>query len=106
MRKQRLQIQTASGGNRRKLNVVALWICLGFIILTSPFALFVILNTFYNWSLHPNKYALIFNSVASFLWLLNYTNNFLIYMVSIEKFRSITKKLFGINTTVNIQSSD
>ena len=106
MRKQRLQIQTSSGGNTRKLNVVALWICLGFIILTSPFALFVILNTFYNWSLHPNKYALIFNSVASFLWLLNYTNNFLIYMVSIEKFRSITKKLFGINTTVNIQSSD
>ena len=88
------QVAPHSGGVvKEKLTITALYICLAFMVLTSPFAIYIMLSGKKGWLWNPTEASMIFETLALFLQKFNYSVNFFIYVATSSQFRSKVSKL-------------
>ena len=79
--------------SRERLTATCLYICLGFLIFTSPTSVFILLSRQNNWFFNMPENVRIFDTLVIFLVQFNYFSNFFIYLVSNVQFRKTVRKL-------------
>ena len=90
---------TSDGSSsRERLTASVLYICLSFLVLTSPFCVYVLMTRLNNWTFKPTRASRIFESVAAFVRQFNYGSNFFIYLATNIQFRQIVKDIVGAKT--------
>ena len=90
------KVAPVSGGLivKEKVTATSLYICLASMILTSPFAVYVMLLNMKGWLWNPTDVTLIFDTLTQFLRQINYSVNFFISMVLNSQFRKAVYGLF------------
>ena len=88
----------ASGSNnpaKERLTITALYICLGFVVLTSPSLIYISMSRAKGWLFRPTDSSRIFDTSAIVLLNINYSTNFFINLVSNSKFRDVIRRYLG-----------
>ena len=89
------KVAPLSGGvMKEKVTSTSLYICLVYLILMSPVALYVMFLCLKGWNRNPTDITLIFDTLTQFLRQFNYSVNFFINMATNSQFRQIVFKLF------------
>ena len=78
MRKRTVAPSSNSNAMKERVTKTSLYICLAFMILTTPVAVFVMLNRRNGWNQNPTNFTLVFDTLSNFLRQLNYSVNFFI----------------------------
>ena len=101
VRRRRGTASSSSSGNKKeKLTITVLYICLAYLVFSTPHAVYLITARLRNWVLKPTASSLVFNAITTTLMRLNFATNFFIYVASNEQFRNRTKELFRIGNRV------
>ena len=79
---------------KERVTKTSLYICLAFMILTTPVAVYVMLNRQNGWNRNPTKFTLMFSTLSNFLRQLNYSVNFFINIGTNSQFREAVYQLF------------
>ena len=87
-------------GSKERLTATALYICLSFLVLVSPSAVFVLVKRINNWTFGMPEYARVYDTLVFFIRQFNYSMNFFIYLASNLQFRKATRRLFGRDSNV------
>ena len=108
IRKRKVAPQPQSGGImlKEKLTATSLYICLAFMVLTSPVAVYIMLLRLNGWTWNPTNITLIFDTLTQFLRQFNYSVNFFINMATNSQFRHVVSKLFKRNPTGSVNANN
>ena len=94
VRKRKVAPQSGGMMVKEKVTTTSLYICLAFMFLTSPVAVYIILLGLNGWILNPTNITLIFDTLTQFLRQFNYSVNFFINVATNSQFRRVVSKLF------------
>ena len=90
MRKRNVAPSSNSSAMKERVTKTSLYICLAFMILTTPVAVFVMLNRRNGWNRNPTNFTLVFDTLSNFLRQLNYSVNFFINIATNSQFRELS----------------
>ena len=105
MRKKTVAPSSNSISMKERVTMTSLYICLAFMILTSPVAFFVLLQRTNGWIQKPTNLTLIFDTIANFLRQFNYSVNFFINFGTNSQFRESVYTLFKKGKLANSGNS-
>ena len=105
MRKKTVAPSSNSNSMKERVTMTSLYICLAFMILTSPVAFFVLLQRTNGWIQKPTNLTLIFDTIANFLRQFNYSVNFFINFGTNSQFRESVYTLFKKGKLANSGNS-
>ena len=101
VRKRKVAPQSGGMMVKEKVTTTSLYICLAFMVLTSPVAVYIMLLRLNGWTWNPTNTTLIFDTLTQFLRQFNYSVNFFINVATNPQFRHVVSKLFKRGNLTN-----
>ena len=90
---------------KERMTATALYICLGFLILTSPSAVFILMMRLNGWLFNMPENVRVYDTFIFFVRSINFSMNFFIYLACNVQFRAATRRLLRRPGTVEPNSS-
>ena len=81
------KISSGTQNSVERVTITSLYLCLNFLVLTSPSAVYILLNRLYGWKKNPSEEVRLAETFVMFLRQLNFANNFVINMMTNRQFR-------------------